>query len=63
MVEDITTGLSRMKWPLVIARNSSFTFRGRAVDRERKWVANSVYDTSWRAESARLEAGFASPPS
>ena len=32
MVEDITVGLSRMRWLLVIARNSSFTYKGRAVD-------------------------------
>jgi adenylate cyclase len=32
MVEDITTGLSRIKWLFVIARNSSFTYRGKAVD-------------------------------
>ena len=32
MVEEITTALSRIKWLFVIARNSSFTFKGRAVD-------------------------------
>jgi adenylate cyclase len=32
MVEEIITALSRFKWLFVIARNSSFTFRGRAVD-------------------------------
>jgi TolB-like protein len=32
MVEDIITGLARIKWLLVIARNSSFTFKGRIVD-------------------------------
>ena len=32
MVEDIITGLSRIKWLFVIARNSTFTYRGRAVD-------------------------------
>jgi adenylate cyclase len=32
MVEQIITALSRFKWLFVIARNSSFTFRGRAVD-------------------------------
>ena len=31
MVEEITTAMSRLPWP-VIARNSSFTYRGRAVD-------------------------------
>jgi adenylate cyclase len=32
MVEDIITALSRAKWFFVIARNSSFTYKGRAVD-------------------------------
>jgi len=32
MVEDITTALSRVKWLFVIARNSSFTYKGKAVD-------------------------------
>jgi TolB-like protein len=32
VVEDITTALSRIRWLFVIARNSSFTYRGRAVD-------------------------------
>jgi adenylate cyclase len=32
MVEDIITALSRMRWLFVIARNSSFTYKGRAAD-------------------------------
>ncbi len=32
MVEDIITGLSRIKWLFVIARNSSFVYKGRSVD-------------------------------
>jgi TolB-like protein/Flp pilus assembly protein TadD len=32
MVEEITMALSRMRWLFVIARNSSFTYKGRAVD-------------------------------
>src|SRR5271166_2453122 len=31
MVEDIITGLSRIKWLFVVARNSSFTYKGQAV--------------------------------
>jgi adenylate cyclase len=31
MVEEITTALSRFKWLFVIARNSSFTYKGKAV--------------------------------
>jgi adenylate cyclase len=32
MVEEIITALSRFKWLFVIARNSSFTFKGKAAD-------------------------------
>jgi len=32
MVEEIITALSRMRWLFVIARNSTFTYRDRAVD-------------------------------
>jgi adenylate cyclase len=32
MVEEIITALSRFKWLFVIARNSSFTFKSKAVD-------------------------------
>jgi adenylate cyclase len=32
MVEDIITALSRYRWLFVIARNSSFTYKGRTVD-------------------------------
>jgi adenylate cyclase len=32
VVEDITTGLARIRWLFVIARNSSFTYKGKAVD-------------------------------
>jgi adenylate cyclase len=32
MVEDIITGLSRIKWLFVIARNSSFVYKGKSID-------------------------------
>jgi TolB-like protein len=32
MVEEIITALSRIRWFFVIARNSSFTYKGQAVD-------------------------------
>jgi adenylate cyclase len=32
MVEEIITALSRVRWLFVIARNSSFIYKGRAVD-------------------------------
>ena len=35
MVEDILTALSRVRWLLVIARQSSFSYKGQAVDLKR----------------------------
>jgi TolB-like protein len=35
MVEEIITALSRVRWLFVIARNSSFTYKGQAVDIKR----------------------------
>jgi len=35
MVEEIITAMSRIRWLFVIARNSSFTYKGRAVDVKR----------------------------
>ncbi|HKN09516.1 MAG TPA: tetratricopeptide repeat protein [Pseudomonadota bacterium] len=35
MVEEIITALSRIRWLFVIARNSSFTYKGKAVDVKR----------------------------
>jgi adenylate cyclase len=35
IVEEITTAISRLPWLFVIARNSSFTYKGRAVDVKR----------------------------
>src|SRR5262249_4490197 len=32
MVDEIITALSRLRWLFVIARNSSFTYKGRSVD-------------------------------
>jgi TolB-like protein len=32
IVEDIISGLSRIKWLFVVARNSSFSYKGRAID-------------------------------
>jgi adenylate cyclase len=32
IVEEITTAISRLPWLFVIARNSSFTYKGRSVD-------------------------------
>jgi adenylate cyclase len=57
MVEEIITGLSRIKWLFVIARNSSFTYKGRAVDvREvgRKLGVRYVLEGSVRKGGNRL---------
>ncbi len=35
MVEDIITGLSRIKWLFVIARNSTFAYKGQPIDVKR----------------------------
>jgi adenylate cyclase len=32
IVEDLITGLSRLRWLHVVARNSTFAYKGRAVD-------------------------------
>ncbi len=32
IVDDIITALARTRWLFIIARNSSFTYKGRAVD-------------------------------
>ena len=34
MVEEIITALSRFRWLFVIARNSSFTYKGKEADGE-----------------------------
>jgi TolB-like protein/tetratricopeptide (TPR) repeat protein len=51
LADDIITGLSRLRWLLVIARNSSFTFREKGVDfREigRELAARYILDGSVR---------------
>jgi len=35
MVEEIITALSRIRWLFVIARNSTFTYKDRAIDVKR----------------------------
>ena len=62
MVEEITTALARIRWLFVIARNSSFTYKGRAVD-VRKWAVSSACDTCSKARCAKPAAGCASPRS
>jgi adenylate cyclase len=57
MVEEIITALSRFKWLFVIARNSSFTFKGKAVDVKeagRKLGVRYVLEGSVRKASAKV---------
>ena len=57
MVEDITTELARLRWLFVIARNSSFTYRGRAVDVRqigRELGVRYVLEGSVRRSGARV---------
>jgi adenylate cyclase len=57
MVEDITTALSQIRWLFVIARNSAFTFKGRAVDARhigRELGVRYVVEGSVRRAGARV---------
>jgi adenylate cyclase len=57
MTEDIITGLSRLRWLFVIARNSTFTYKGRAVDVRqvpRELGVRYVLEGSVRASGKRI---------
>jgi adenylate cyclase len=57
MVEDIITALSRARWLFVIARNSSFTYKGKVVDPKqvgRELGVRYVLEGSVRKAGARL---------
>lgn len=57
LTEDIITELSRLRWLFVIARNSSFTYRGRAVDVRqvaRELGVRYVLEGSVRVAGARM---------
>jgi TolB-like protein len=60
IVQEITTSISRLLWLFVIARNSSFTCKGRAVDMKR-WRANWACATCSKAACVGPAAGYASP--
>ncbi len=60
VVEDIITGLSRIKWLFVIARNSSFTYKGQAVDVKRvgrELGVRYVLEGSLRKAGERVRIG------
>ena len=48
IVEDIITALSRMRWLFVIARNSSFTYKGRAAHRRSDRRSSLGRSLRWR---------------
>jgi adenylate cyclase len=57
MVEDIITALSRIRWLFVLARNSSFTYKGHAVDIKqvgRELGVRYVLEGSVRKAGSRL---------
>jgi adenylate cyclase len=57
MTEDIITGLSRLKWLFVIARNSTFTFKGKAANVRqvaRELGVRYVLEGSVRASGKRI---------
>jgi adenylate cyclase len=57
MVEEIITTLSRIRWLFVIARNSSFTYKGQAVDVKqvgRELGVRYVLEGSVRKASGRM---------
>jgi adenylate cyclase len=62
MVEEIITALSRIRRLFVIARNSSFTYKGQSVDVKQVGV-NWASDISSKVRCAKPAAGCGSPPS
>ncbi len=57
MVEEIITALSRIRWLFVIARNSSFTYKGQAIDVKqvgRELGVRYVLEGSVRKASGRV---------
>jgi adenylate cyclase len=57
MVDDIITGLSRIRWLFVIARNSTFTYKGQGVDVKqvgRELGVRYVLEGSLRKQSDRV---------
>ena len=57
-LEDIITGLARFKWLFVVARNSSFTYKGRP--RPKQSGASSACAICWKAACAKRARGCGS---
>jgi adenylate cyclase len=63
IAEDVITALSRCPWVLVIARNSSFTYKGRAVDVKEvgrelgvRYVLEGSLRQGWRSDPRHCAA-------
>lgn len=57
VVEDIIAALSQYRWLFVVARNSSFTYKGRAVDIKqagRELGVRYLLEGSWRTADTRV---------
>ena len=57
MAEDIVTALSRLRWLLVISRNSTFVYKGRAIDVRqvaRDLGVRYILEGSVRASGSRI---------
>jgi adenylate cyclase len=63
MVEEIITALSRIHWLFVIARNSSFTYKGQAVDVKQVGRELGVRYVPLKARCVKRPAEYASPRS
>ena len=59
MVEEIITALSRIRWLFVIARNSTFTYKGQTVDV--KQVGRELGVICSKARCEKPAVGCASP--
>jgi TolB-like protein len=60
IVEEIATAISRLSWLFVIARNSSFTYKGRPVDVEQvrlSWECATCSKGSVRPDSGCASQG------
>ena len=58
--EDIITGLSKLRWFFVIARNSSFAYKGKAVEVKRAARELGVR-SYWKEACEKAAIAYASP--
>ena len=60
ITEDLITALSRIRWFFVIARNSSFAYKGQVAGHPRRWPASSGWPMCSKAACARQAIAFVS---